>query len=58
MMVGEDLVFEDLQDLDNDFFRSCDWTMKENAEGLGLTFSVNKDYFGRIESQNLIDGGA
>lgn len=58
MMVGEDLIFEDLQDLDNDFYRSCAWTMKENAEDLGLTFSVNKDYFGRIESQNLIEGGA
>ena len=49
MMVGEDLTFADLQDLDNDFYRSCVWTMQENCNDLGLTYSVNRDYFGRLE---------
>lgn len=44
--------------MDNEFYRSCVWTMKENAEGLGLTFSVNRDYFGRIEMQNLVENGS
>jgi len=48
-MVGEDLTFADLQDLDNDFYRSCVWTMQENCNDLGLTFAVNRDYFGRLE---------
>jgi hypothetical protein len=25
-MVGDDLTFEDLQDLDNEFYKSCVWT--------------------------------
>lgn len=31
MMVGDDLVFEDLKDLDNEFHRSCVWTMNEDV---------------------------
>lgn len=51
MMVGDDLIFEDLQDLDNEFHRSCLWSMKEDVTNLGLTFSVNRDYFGRVETK-------
>lgn len=49
MMVGDDLMFEDLQDFDFAFHRSCLWTMKEDITDLGLTFSVSKDYFGRVD---------
>jgi E3 ubiquitin-protein ligase HUWE1 len=58
MMVGDDLVIEDLKDLDNVFHKSCMWTMKEDVTGLGFTFSINRDYFGRIETKQLIDNGS
>jgi len=49
MMVGDDLMFEDLQDFDYGFHRSCLWTMKEDVTEIGLTFSVSKEYFGRVD---------
>lgn len=53
MMVGDDLDFEDLRDLDNEFFKSADWTLKNDPSNLGLTFAVNLDYFGQTLEKNL-----
>ena len=48
MMVGDPLEFEDLKDLDNEFYRSCSWVLQNNPEDQGLSFSVNQEYFGKF----------
>jgi hypothetical protein len=58
MMVGEDLTFDDLNDFDNDFYRSYVWIMKQNAEGLGLTFAMSREYFGRYDTVELVENGS
>jgi hypothetical protein len=57
MMVGEDLLYEDLEDLDNVFHQSVMWSMKEDVSELGFTFSVTRDYFGKMERLELMPNG-
>ena len=57
MMVGQDITFEDQQDLDNDYFRSCRWGIENKIDDQELYFTVTTDYFGRIEEKELIPGG-
>ena len=58
MMVGEDISFEDQQDLDNDYYRSCKWALENSVDDQELYFSVTTDYFGKIEEKELIPGGS
>lgn len=47
MMVGDDLDFSDMRDLDNEFYNSSKWVLDNNPQGLGMVFSTNTDYFGK-----------
>jgi E3 ubiquitin-protein ligase HUWE1 len=57
MMVGQDITFEDQQDLDNDYFRSCRWGIENKIDDQELYFTVTTEYFGKIEEKELIPGG-
>ena len=57
MMVGEQLQFEDLTDLDYDYHRNCKWSLENDINDLEMRFSVNQDYFGRYEEKELVPGG-
>ena len=58
MMIGEDLAFEDLEDMDNDCFKNLKWTLDNDVNGIGQYFLVTRDYFGRYEELPLKEGGA
>jgi E3 ubiquitin-protein ligase HUWE1 len=58
MMIGEDLAFEDLEDMDNDCFKNLQWTLDNDVNGIGQYFLVTRDYFGRYEELPLKEGGA
>ena len=57
MMIGEDLCFEDLEDLDLDYYKNLKSCLSEDVEGLDLYFSANKEFFGRFEEIDLIPDG-
>lgn len=57
MMLGEDIVFEDLRDLDNDFYRNMEWTLNNEVSGLCFYFMETKEYFGKKTEVELIPGG-
>jgi len=58
MMIGEDLAFEDLEDMDNECFTNLQWTLDNDVNGIGQYFLVTRDYFGRYEELPLKEGGA
>ena len=58
MMIGEDLAFEDLEDMDNDCFKNLQWTLENDVNGIGQYFLVTRDYFGRYEELPLKEDGA
>jgi hypothetical protein len=57
MMVGDELTFEDQKDLDDDAYRGLKWTLNNDIEGQEMYFSVDSDFFGKIESKELVPGG-
>ena len=58
MMIGEELLFEDLSDMDNDCFRNMKWWLQNDVDDLGQYFCVTRDYFGRYEEISLIENGS
>jgi len=58
MMLGEDILFEDLRDLDNDFYRNMEWTLQNDVSGLCFYFMETKEYFGKKTEIELIAGGS
>ena len=58
MMIGEDLQFEDITDLDLDFYKNLKTCLEFDVEGLDLYFSATKEFFGKLEEIDLIPGGA
>ena len=60
MMIGEDLGFEDLEDMDNDCFRNLKWMLDpdQDLSDLGMHFLITREYFGRHEEKPLIENGA
>ena len=59
MMIGEELSFEDLADMDNDCFKNLKWFLDEEngIDHLGQYFCITRDYFGRYEEIELKEGG-
>lgn len=57
MMVGDDLELDDLKDLDNNFYKNIKWLLENKVDNLGLSFSVDQDYFGTVVSKELIKNG-
>ena len=58
MMIGEELFFEDLSDMDNDCYRNLEWYLKNDVSNLGQYFAVTREYFGRYEEIELVEGGS
>jgi E3 ubiquitin-protein ligase HUWE1 len=57
MILGEDLTFKDLEDLDNDLFKNLAWGIENDLTELEQYFSVDKDFFGRREEIDLCPNG-
>lgn len=58
MMIGDELCFEDLEEQDHDFFKNLKWSLEQDITVLGLTFSIDEEYFGRSKQYELIPNGA
>lgn len=58
MMIGEELFFEDLSDMDNDFFRSLRWYLENDVTDLCQYFAITRDYFGKYQEIELKQGGS
>lgn len=58
MMIGDELAFEDLEEQDLDFYKNLKWSLEQDITVLGLTFSVDEEYFGRSKHYDLIPNGA
>ena len=57
MIIGEDLTFKDLEDLDNDYYKNLLWSIDNDVTDIEQYFSVDKDFFGKREEVELIPGG-
>ena len=58
MMIGEDLQFEDMTDLDLDFYKNLKQCLEFDVDGLDLYYSATKEFFGKLEEIDLIPGGS
>ena len=57
MMIGEELFFEDLSDMDNDCYRNLKWTLDNDVADMGTYFAITREYFGRYEEIPLKEDG-
>lgn len=57
MMVGDELAFEDQNDLDDDAYRGYKWALENDITDHEMYFCVDTDHFGKIEHRDLIEGG-
>lgn len=57
MMLGEDLAFTDLEDLDNEYYNNLKWSLENDVDYLEQYFCVTKDFFGKTEEIDLIPNG-
>lgn len=57
-MIGEELFFEDLSDMDNDCFKNLKWLLDNDVSKLGQYFAITRDYFGHYQEIELIPGGS
>lgn len=57
MMIGEELFFEDLSDMDNDCYRNLRWYLNNPVKDLGQYFAITREYFGRHEEIDLKENG-
>lgn len=57
MLLGKPLSYKDLQDLDVRLFSSIEQVITDDVTGWGLSFSVDVDRYGVVESIDLIPGG-
>lgn len=56
-MIGEELFFEDLSDMDNDCYRNIRWLLFNDVSEIGQYFAVTREYFGRHEEIDLKENG-
>lgn len=57
MILGEDLTFGDLEDLDNEFYKGLKWMLDNDVDNATLFFCVDKDFFDKHEEVDLIPNG-
>lgn len=57
MILGEDLTFGDLEDLDNEFYKGLKWMVDEDVDNASLVFAVDREFFGKHEEIDLIPNG-
>ena len=57
MILGEDITFGDLEDLDNEFYKGLKWMIDGDVENASLVFAVSREFFGKYEEIDLIPNG-
>jgi hypothetical protein len=57
MILGLPLNYHDVEDYDNEFYKSLKWFLEKNVDGIGLNFTETSEYFGKHEENELIPGG-
>lgn len=57
MMIGEDLAFDDLEDLDNEYYNNLKKTIEADVTNFGLYFAISKSFFGKHETIDLKEDG-
>lgn len=57
IMTGEPLLFQDLEDFDNEFYNNLKWCLQNDITPLYATFVAEQDFFGRSEDFELIENG-
>ena len=57
MILGEDLAFEDLEDMDNAYYKNLKWSLENDVTNCEFYFCVDKDQIGRVEEVDLKPGG-
>ena len=46
-----------MEDFDNEFYTNLKWCLENDVTCLMTTFSIEQDYFGKMEEIELIEGG-
>jgi hypothetical protein len=57
MILGEDLAFEDLEDMDNSYYKNLKWSLENDVTHCELYFCVDSDRIGAVEELDLKPGG-
>jgi E3 ubiquitin-protein ligase HUWE1 len=57
MIIGQPLTIHDVEDFDNEMYKSMKWLLENDADELGLNFVAEFDYFGKTEEVDLIENG-
>lgn len=57
IITGAPLTIEDVEDFDNEVYKSMKWLLDNDADLLGLVFSAEFDFFGKVEEIELKKNG-
>jgi hypothetical protein len=57
IILGLPLNYHDVEDYDNELYKSLKWFLENNVDGTGLNFTETVDYFGENKEIELIPGG-
>lgn len=57
MILGLPLNYHDVEDFDNELYKSLKWFLENDIEDIGLSFTETSEYFGKHLEVELIPGG-
>jgi hypothetical protein len=57
-MNGTALTYEDMEDIDPDYYKNLKWILENDVTDFGICFSYQADNFGSVEERELIEGGS
>jgi hypothetical protein len=52
------LNYEDMEDIDPDYYKNLKWILENDVTDFGIVFSYQADNFGSLEERELIEGGS
>jgi hypothetical protein len=57
-MNGSPLGYEDMEDIDPDYYKNLKWILENDVSDIGAFFSYEADNFGYLVTRELIEGGS
>lgn len=57
-MNGTPLSYEDMEDIDPDYYKNLKWVLENDVTDFGIVFSYQADNLGALQERELIEGGS
>lgn len=58
LILDKKVTMQDMEGVDAEYYKNLDWVMKNSVDELGLTFSVDEEWFGSVKTIDLKEGGS